>query len=47
MIRISGTIVRPRIEGLLYVVVYTLRGETTHVISARRAHQKEWERWLT
>jgi hypothetical protein len=35
-----------RIEGLLYVVVYAPRGETTHIISARRAHQKEWERWL-
>jgi hypothetical protein len=35
-----------RIDGLLYVVVYTMRGETTHIISARRAHQKEWERWL-
>ena len=33
------------IEGLLYVVVYTMRGETTQIISARRAHEKEWERW--
>jgi uncharacterized DUF497 family protein len=35
-----------RIEGLLYVVVYTMRGETTHIISARRAHEREWQRWL-
>ena len=34
------------IDGLLYVVVYTMRGEWTHIISARRAHRKEWERWL-
>lgn len=35
-----------RIEGRLYVVIYTMRGDTTHIISARRAHQKEWDRWL-
>jgi uncharacterized DUF497 family protein len=35
-----------RIEGRLYVVIYTMRGKTTHIISARRAHQKEWGRWL-
>jgi uncharacterized DUF497 family protein len=33
------------IDGLLYVVVYTLRFGAIHIISARRAHQKEWERW--
>jgi uncharacterized DUF497 family protein len=33
------------IEGRLYVVVYTMRGETAHIISAGRAHEKEWERW--
>jgi len=35
-----------RIEGRLFVVVYTTRGDTTHIISARRAHQKEWDRWF-
>ena len=30
-----------RIEGRLYVVVYTIRYETLRVISARRANRKE------
>ncbi len=28
-----------RIEGRLFVVVYTLRGRTTWIISARKAHR--------
>ena len=35
------------IDGLLYVVVYTMRGDVTRIISARPAHQKEWRKWLT
>jgi len=33
------------IEGLLYVVIYTQRRATKHIVSARRAHEREWERW--
>lgn len=35
-----------RIEGLFFVVVYTWRGKRRHIISARRAHSKEVEKWL-
>ena len=30
-----------RIDGLLYVVVYTMRGDVCRIISARRANAKE------
>lgn len=35
-----------RIEGRLFVVVYTQRGPVKHIISARRAHEEEFEKWL-
>ena len=35
-----------QIDGKAFVVVYTQRGETKHIISARRARQKEWDKWL-
>lgn len=35
-----------RIDGLFFVVVYTWRGKQRHIISARRAHSKEVEKWL-
>jgi len=38
-------IVYGRIEGRLHVVVYTLRGETVRLISARRANQREQDRY--
>ena len=28
-----------------YVVIYTMRGETSWIISFRRAHAKEWRRY--
>jgi len=34
-----------RIEGRLFVVVYTWRGARRHIISARRAHEKEARKW--
>jgi len=34
------------IEGRLFVVVYTQRGAVKHIISARRAHQEEFDKWL-
>ena len=35
-----------RIEGRPFVVVYTQRGAVKHIISARRAHEKEFAKWL-
>jgi uncharacterized DUF497 family protein len=36
-----------RIEGRLFVVVYVQRGNVKYIISARRAHEREFIRWLT
>lgn len=33
------------IDGDPYVVVFTMRGTTRHIMSARRAHMKEVRRW--
>lgn len=33
------------IGGRLFFVVYTQRGETKRILSARRAHRKELEQW--
>lgn len=33
------------IEGLLFTVVYTLRGQTIRLISARRSNEKEARRY--
>lgn len=35
-----------RVGGQLYAIIYTQRGSAKHIISARRAHQKELDRWL-
>lgn len=34
------------IEGRLYVAVYTIRGETYRLISARRTNRKEEKLWF-
>jgi uncharacterized DUF497 family protein len=41
-IRIQAT---GQIEGRRFVVVFTWRGSSRHIISARRAHQKEVLKW--
>jgi len=33
------------IDGLLFVVIYTLRAGVCRFISARRAHLEEWSKW--
>lgn len=35
-----------RIEGIPFMLVYTLRGSVTWILSARRMHEKEWTKWL-
>ncbi len=34
-----------RIEGRLFIVVYTVRGETIRIISARKANKREQKRY--
>lgn len=34
------------IEGRLFVVIYTQRGPVKHIMSARRAHEEEFAKWL-
>ncbi len=34
-----------RIDGLYFVVVFTWRGESRRIISARQAHMDEVEKW--
>jgi uncharacterized DUF497 family protein len=33
------------IEGVPFMVVYTLRAGVTRIISARKMHAKEWKKW--
>ncbi|WP_367161061.1 BrnT family toxin (plasmid) [Kozakia baliensis] len=33
------------IEGVPFMVVYTLRGDAIRIISARKMHQREWIKW--
>ncbi|WP_010514120.1 BrnT family toxin [Komagataeibacter oboediens] len=33
------------IDGVPFMVVYTLRGDVTRIISARKMHLKEWQKW--
>ncbi|CEF40194.1 protein of unknown function DUF497 [Acetobacter senegalensis] len=33
------------IEGVPFMVVYTLRGDSLRIISARKMHRKEWLKW--
>lgn len=33
------------IEGVPFMVVYTVRGDCFRIISARKMHRKEWIKW--
>lgn len=33
------------IEGIPFMVVYTVRGTCLRIISARKMHRKEWIKW--